>query len=317
MGESLNYLHHHSNFSDLLNIVGHKKNMDPALIEKDYWIMHCLYGLQKMGLSFQLKGGTSLSKGYQIIHRFSEDIDIRIEPLSGMTVYTGRNQNKPSHCNSRRDFYNALQKRIKIDGIDSVERDKNFDDEKFRSGGIRLLYHSRTSALTHLKEGILLEVGFDDVSPNKPRDITSWAYDHAVANRVPVKDNRARKVRCYDPGYTFVEKLQTISTKYRKITNKNSLPENFMRHYYDVYCLLKEPSILNFIGTADYHAHKKKRFRDADHKIIHENEAFTLTDPLIRNEFKHAYEKSRTLYYQGQPDFDEVVALIQKHSHQL
>lgn len=90
-----------------------------------------------------------------------------------------------------------------------------------------------------------------------------------------------------------------------------------MRHYYDVYCLLKEPSILNFIGTADYHAHKSKRFRDADHKIIHENEAFTLTDPIIRNEFKHAYEESRTLYYQGQPDFDEVVALIQKHVHQL
>ena len=50
------------------------------LVEKDYWIMHCLWGLQAQGFQFELKGGTSLSKGFGVIHRFSEDIDIRIEP---------------------------------------------------------------------------------------------------------------------------------------------------------------------------------------------------------------------------------------------
>ncbi|WP_334364278.1 nucleotidyl transferase AbiEii/AbiGii toxin family protein [Bradyrhizobium sp. AZCC 1578] len=57
-----------------------EKGIDPALVEKDYWIMHCLYGLRQFGYTFQLKGGTSLSKGHQIINRFSEDIDILIEP---------------------------------------------------------------------------------------------------------------------------------------------------------------------------------------------------------------------------------------------
>jgi predicted nucleotidyltransferase component of viral defense system len=56
--------------------VAEQKTIDPALVEKDYWIMHCLYGLQQLRLQFELKGGTSLSKGYQIIDRFSEDIDI-------------------------------------------------------------------------------------------------------------------------------------------------------------------------------------------------------------------------------------------------
>ncbi len=40
--------------------------------------MHVLYGLKTLGLDFELKGGTSLSKGFQIIDRFSEDIDIYI-----------------------------------------------------------------------------------------------------------------------------------------------------------------------------------------------------------------------------------------------
>src|SRR4030081_4123786 len=94
------YLHNHPEFADLLRIVAQEKGIDPALIEKDYWIMHCLYGLQQLGLSFELKGGTSLSKGFQIIDRFSEDIDIRIDPPADRQVKTGPNQNKPAHVQS-------------------------------------------------------------------------------------------------------------------------------------------------------------------------------------------------------------------------
>tara|TARA_A100000171_G_scaffold42053_1_gene43170 strand:- start:3763 stop:3969 length:207 start_codon:yes stop_codon:yes gene_type:complete len=64
------YLHDHKNFNDLIQIVADQKSILPTLVEKDYWIMHCLYGLQKQGYSFFLKGGTSLSKGYKLIHRF-------------------------------------------------------------------------------------------------------------------------------------------------------------------------------------------------------------------------------------------------------
>src|SRR5436190_15605964 len=59
-------------------------SIDPALVEKDYWIMQGLYGLQKLGMKIELKGGTSLSKGLQIIHRFSEDIDIGLSHLPNL-----------------------------------------------------------------------------------------------------------------------------------------------------------------------------------------------------------------------------------------
>jgi Nucleotidyl transferase AbiEii toxin, Type IV TA system len=101
---SADFLHNHPEFPDLIRIVAEQKGIDPALVQKDYWIMHCLYGLQQLGLTFELKGGTSLSKGFQIINRFSEDIDIRIEPPKGRDVKTGRNHDKPAHirCNSPR-----------------------------------------------------------------------------------------------------------------------------------------------------------------------------------------------------------------------
>jgi predicted nucleotidyltransferase component of viral defense system len=84
------YLHDHPQFPDLIRIVADEKGIDPALVEKDYWIMHCLHGLQQFGFAFQLKGGTSLSKGHHAINRFSEDIDILVEPPSGHDVKTGR-----------------------------------------------------------------------------------------------------------------------------------------------------------------------------------------------------------------------------------
>ena len=86
------FLHNHPQFADLIRIVAEQKAIDPALVEKDYWIMHCLYGIQQLGFIFALKGGTSLSKGHQIINRFSEDIDIFIEPPAAQDVKVGKNQ---------------------------------------------------------------------------------------------------------------------------------------------------------------------------------------------------------------------------------
>ena len=98
------YLHNHPQFSDLIRIVAQEKGIAPALVEKDNWIMHCLYGLQQLGFKFELKGGTSLSKGFQIIDRFSEDIDIRIEPPPERGVKTGRNQTSATQTKTRSDF---------------------------------------------------------------------------------------------------------------------------------------------------------------------------------------------------------------------
>jgi len=188
-----------------------------------------------------------LSKGFGIIHRFSEDIDIRIEPPKELDVKAGRNHDKAGHVASRRAFYDWLAAEIKIPGIVQVARDEDFDDEKMRSGGVRLSYAARTAPLAGVKDGILLELGFDDTAPNRPVTISSWAWDTASARGISVMDNRAIDVPCYAPTHTFVEKLQTISTKYRKLAEAQAFPANFLRHYYDVYCLLQLDEIQAFM----------------------------------------------------------------------
>lgn len=300
------FLHNHPQFANLIAIVAAERGIDPALVEKDYWLMHCLYGLQRLGLKFELKGGTSLSKGFQIIDRFSEDIDIRIEPPTDQDVKTGRNQAKAAHIDSRRKFYNWLAETIRIDGIEGVERDTAFDNPSLMSGGIRLFYKTSARPMEGLKPGILLELGFDDVTPNSKKGISSWMYDYA-SGRTPIIDNRAKGVDCYDPGYTFVEKLQTVSTKFRRQQETKEFPVNFMRHYYDIYRLLQRPEVQAFIGSDAYKAHKEKRFRSGDNPVIAENQAFILSDPATRRLYNEAYIASTALYYGEKPSFDGVL----------
>jgi hypothetical protein len=311
------YLHNHSQFADLIRIVAEEKGIDPSLVEKDYWIMHCLYGLQKLNMKFELKGGTSLSKGHKIIGRFSEDIDIRIEPPAERQVATRKNQTSAPQVKSRKDFYDWLATTITIDGITKVARDTAYDNPDYFSGGIRLSYKGINKLPPGLSEGVLLELGFDDVTPNEPKDISSWVYDHASARKVDIIDNRAKGVACYDPRYTFVEKLQTISTKFRRQQEKGISPVEFMRHYYDVYELLGRADIQAFIGTDAYKGHKNKRFPKADNQKIAQNQAFIISNPSTRKLYEKAYKDSSALYYGNKPTFNQILAEIAKYIHRL
>jgi hypothetical protein len=210
-----------------------------------------------------------------------------------------------------------LSKRIRIPGIDSVERDTFFDDEKMRSAGIRLVYSPRAATVTGLKDGILLELGFDDTAPNRPVTISSWALDFAMSRGVEVVDNRAANVPCYAPTHTFVEKLQTISTKYRRLAEAQKFPGNFLRHYYDVYCLLDLPEVQDFMQEQAYQDRKVQRFRSGDELVIAKNPAFTLNDSEQRDLFAREYKKSSALYYQGQPDFGQLLDRLGKHLKSL
>lgn len=309
----LDFIHNDPEFKELLSIVSSKKGIDITLIEKDYWIMHALFSMQQQGIEFELKGGTSLSKGFGLIHRFSEDIDIHIRTNFGLEI-EGK-EDKPKVRAARKEFYDVLANSLSINGIIEIKRDHDFDDpEKYRSGGIRLYYQSYTPTLEGLKDGILLEAGFDTVTPNQPIDISSWIWEHLVSINASSNyiNNTAVGVQCYHPGYTLIEKLQTIIRKYRNKDNPGASDDkNFMRQYYDVYCLLGDSDIQSFIGSSEYLAHKAVRIKGSDNQIpLREHPALLLTETEFRESFKSRYQSTSKLYYNGQPDFEEVLDRI-------
>lgn len=51
----VDFLHERRDFDQLLAIVADERGLDPMLVEKDYWIMHCLWGLQNQGFQFEFQ----------------------------------------------------------------------------------------------------------------------------------------------------------------------------------------------------------------------------------------------------------------------
>ena len=74
----MTFLHDDPGFEDLLQIVAAKRSLSTGLVEKDHWVTHTLWALHQLGLEVWFKGGTSLSKGFGLIERFSEDLDLDV-----------------------------------------------------------------------------------------------------------------------------------------------------------------------------------------------------------------------------------------------
>ena len=295
----------------LFETLGAERNLLPIIVEKDYWVMHCLWGLQQNRLAFEMKGGTSLSKGWGCIDRFSEDIDIQFAPPKGLNV----KGEKLSHIEARIRFYDDVAAKISIPGI-TVERNRAYDDTKGQNGGISLRYKSRFSTTPELKSEVLLEVGFAQTAPNEPRDITSWALERALLT-MDVFDNRASAVKCFNPEYTFVDKIQTICRRFRQHRDRskeNDQPRKFLRHYYDLYKLLELDRVLNFIRTAEYQTYKNKKLRGKDAEEFASKNAFRFADSETYSLFEKEYEFIINLLLSPGPTFKEIVDRIKKHS---
>ena len=313
-----NFFHHRPDARELFETLAAQKGLPPAVVEKDYWVMHCLWGLQQLGLHFEMKGGTSLSKGWRVIERFSEDIDIRFEPAPELSV----KGDKPAQVEARFKFYDALAAKIIIPGI-TAGRSRIYDDEKAKNGGISLKYDSlfTPDPGLGLKSEVLLEAGFARTAPNEPCDFSSWALDKALAAGLEVADNRAAGIKCFNPEYTFVDKLQTVCRRFRQWRDRNDpqkdRPRQFSRHYYDLYMLLAVDRVTQFIGTAEYKKYKCEKLKGLDAKEFASRSAFILSDAGAYKLFEKEFKALNGLLLSPGPAFSEVIERMRAWSPKL
>lgn len=149
-------------------------------------------------------------------------------------------------------------------------------------------------------------------------NFSSWALDFAKEVEIECVDNMAKKVRCYNPEYTFVEKLSAISSKFRKYQDEKKIDRNFLRHYYDIFMLLKRRDVKDFIGTKDYYLHKEKKFRKSDEKDLSMNEAFLMREDHVFKFFQEKYKENKPLHYDDKmPEFLDIIEAIRAVAHRL
>ena len=229
------FIHDDPEFGDLLLIVADKIGFNPAMVEKDYWVTHCLWALLDQGFDLWLKGGTSLSKGFDLINRFSEDLDLKLESgaVAGIPAVQSWKSKNTSRTAERRDHFHSLCEAIEIPGTKLVAQFDAMEENRCRDLSIHVRYPLRFRERLHtqLQPFVLLEVGNAKVVPAVRCDLSSWVHEHVhdASPSAEYKANLPKRVRCLHPLVTLVEKLEVICRRY----DKKSKPATFIRHYED------------------------------------------------------------------------------------
>lgn len=229
----MTFVHDDAEFEDLLRIVAAARRLSLGLVEKDYWVTHTLWALHAQGFEIWFKGGTSLSKGFGLIERFSEDLDLKVEPgrVPGVPAVSNWKSGGTKATAERKDYFERLASKIEVP---SATLSLEPVDQSWRGANIRVTYPGKhLGGLSGvLRPFVLLEVGSARVTPAVPRDLTSFVHTHlaesgqqaAFASNVPVA------MRCVHPLVTLLEKLDAI---YRRALNPKVDPATFVRHFED------------------------------------------------------------------------------------
>lgn len=227
-------------------VVSNELGITPQLVEKDLWvcwILKMLFSLPKSGNHLTLKGGTSLSKCYNVIKRFSEDVDVSIE----RTFLTSQESNEPDRKQSSKEnqrrldrLKQACQEKIGDviipelkDKIGSAFSAKGKWEIKLDSDDPdkQTVLFTYPSVIDNGKSGYVqpvVKIELGARSNHWPVEVISVKpYVSDAAGKVTIKGTQ---VRVLGAERTFWEKATILHA----ISHGSKLRARMSRHYYDV-----------------------------------------------------------------------------------
>lgn len=309
----MTFIHEDKDFHNLIGIVAEVTGISRALIEKDYWVVHSLWALHDGRFEVWFKGGTSLSKGFGLIERFSEDLDLKVELRDRDAIPpVNWKKDKPQHVSKRVIWWQQLAAMIRVAAADVVvDREpwrKDGPDSKAHSACLRVLYPGRhvVELPGHNPPYVKLELGDARVLPFVARPVSSFIHDHltSLGQLVGFVDNRPHEVRHVHPWVTLLEKLSAIMKWYGQ---SHVGAARFVRHYEDAARIaaadLPPPQGYTLATLASEMRATTLRFIPAP-----DDPCLSLADPGRRNELERAHQDLDGMYWGPRQTLDEACA---------
>ena len=217
-------LHHNKEtFEQVILRVAHDKGIAPEIIEKDYYVTLFLKRIRDLQPNIIFKGGTSLSKCYKIINRFSEDIDLNIET-----------ENKPTE---------GQRKKLKANIVSVIEefgfKLANPDNVRSRRDYNKyIIDYPSVFTADYLKEYLMVETAvYIKAYPCKEMKATSIIYDYLKDNGydslITEYGLEPFVINVQSAERTLIDKLYALGDYYL-----SDAVQEHSRHIYDIYKLL-------------------------------------------------------------------------------
>lgn len=299
-----------------------ERGLRPALIEKDYFVTEALRIIaQVAGDKAIFKGGTSLSKGWNLIQRFSEDIDIFLDPLAFKPELGKR----------------AIDRELKRlrDAVGRHPALKLVAAESQTIGGFgrsdRFSYVQRFGGAGEVVNRVLLEAGTaSGREPTATLSLQSYLGQFLVESgqSLGADDEAPFMLRLLHFRRTFVEKMFAIHSKIELLKRDRQPIGSYARHYYDLYQLAAEAEVRTMLESSEYaaiksdydcisRAHFPKSYFHPDGMSFARSDALFPPAELaavIRREYE---QQCRVLCYGPAPSWTEVQDRLNTLRHLL
>ncbi len=316
----------------LLDEVRKKNNLLEVVVEKDEWVTAVIRALFSLPYAEHLlfKGGTSLSKCYNLIERFSEDIDIALDrELLGFSDELSNNQirNKlrKTSCSFIKDKLSVdLAKQMKNKGInpDLFFVNVEFSEDSTKDPVIiEIQYKSIIERLSYINPVVKLEIGCRSMrEPFEKVEIHSFIDD--VFHGTPFSD-KAFEVNVAVPQRTFIEKLCLLQEEFAKPpelvrTNRMS------RHLYDIVkisnteILGKALTDVELWHSVVEHRRKFVKMKNFDYKLLKPQNISIIPPDFIIEKWQQDYETMReTMIYGNSLSFNKLIDKIKELNERI
>lgn len=305
---------------------GLRQNVSAVVMEKDFWVCWLLGILfeSEFAHSLVFKGGTSLSKVFRVIDRFSEDIDLSLSPdfLNLPEAGTSRNQANKWMTKAELACGTAVQNQIGPvleSAVVSVlgKREQAWFEYQIepntRSPVLLFNYPSlQAGGFDYLQRSVKMEFGsLTDQQPIGHHPIRPWVAE-VLPDAFP--DWRCEVV-ALDIERTFWEKATILHTEFHRPTEKPT-PARFSRHYADTASLAMHSSARLAIDQHDLRNRVvawKSHFFGSSWASYEQAKpgTFRLVPTLERQAaLRRDYQSMRDMYLVEPASFDEILATL-------
>jgi len=225
------------------------RGLRPAIIEKDYYVTEVLRIIAGAGGKVIFKGGTSLAKGWNLIQRFSEDIDIFLDPAAFNPALGKRGIDR--ELKALRDAIGAHS------GLAFVA------EESQTIGGFgrndRFSYNQRFGGPGEVAERVLVEAGTaSGREPTVTIELRSYLSEFLQDRKLSLgaEDEIPFPMRLLHFRRTFVEKMFAIHGKVEILKADGRSLGAYARHYYDLFHLAGREDVVAMLKSDEYGAIK-------------------------------------------------------------
>ncbi len=257
-------------------------------VEKDYWITLVLSRLAKSKYVDEsvFKGGTSLSKGYNLIERFSEDVDIAIINDKGKTG------------NEIKTIIRTLEKEITLDLKELIMKGVTSKGSRYR----RSVFEYFPTEKDNANNKLIVEINsFANPFPYQRLVIQSMVFDFLMQTNnkkyIEQYNLQSFEVNVLSKEQTLLEKLVSLIRVSFKENAVEGISEK-IRHFYDLYYLIQHTECIEFVASDSF----KKQF---DSILQHDREIFeeptgwqtkAISESPLVNDFTNIWNQLKEKY---------------------